>query len=135
MRKVSIASYMYYYLHINCGRNICNKYLFFTYDFVLQIKDYNQIYTFMIFQDGHHSISVIFFINFVQHAIGLSTVTLFTKFHVNGFTYILCKTSCFTTFWSIFARIAWTIIVGYIYTVFEYNRSSIYKYCKKTPAE
>ena len=45
--------------------------------------DPNQIYTFIIFQDGRHSILVILFLIVFNMAIGISTVPLFTKFHFN----------------------------------------------------
>ena len=32
------------------------------------------------------------FINFVQHCFGMITVTLFTKSHVNSFTYVVAIT-------------------------------------------
>jgi len=43
----------------------------------------------MIFQDGCHSISVIFSEILFNTSIDMSTVTLFTKFHVNSLSIII----------------------------------------------
>ena len=49
-------------------------------------------YTFVIFQDGRHSISIILFLIVFNMAIGISTVPLFTKFHVNSLSITIAMT-------------------------------------------
>ena len=46
----------------------------------------------MIFQDGRHSISIIFSKILFNAAIGMSTVTLFTKGHVNNLSITIAMT-------------------------------------------
>ena len=50
------------------------------------------MYTFMTFQDGRHSRSVIFLQILFNTAIGMSTATLFTKFHVNSLSITIAMT-------------------------------------------
>ena len=50
------------------------------------------MYTFMTFQDGRHSISVIFSYILDNAAIGMGTFTLFTKFHVNSLSITITMT-------------------------------------------
>ena len=49
-------------------------------------------YTFVIVQDGRHSISIILFLIVFNMAIGISTVPLFTKFHVNSLSITIAMT-------------------------------------------
>ena len=62
-------------------------------------KILNQMYTFMIFQDGRYSISLIFSKIWFNTVICMSTVTLFTKFHVNTLSITIAM-----TFWSILSK-------------------------------
>jgi len=57
------------------------------------------MYTFMTFQDGRHSRSVIFLQILFNTAIGMSTATLFTKFHVNSLSITIAM-----TFWNILEK-------------------------------
>ena len=50
------------------------------------------MYTFVIFQDGRHSISVIFSECLFNAAISMGTVTLFTKLRVNRLSITITMT-------------------------------------------